>query len=242
MDTHLRVHIAPVGFNITRITEPLTGGRADKVYLITHKQDNKSSKYLAMILKILQRDYPSIMIEHKTSDLWDLFACLNTYKQIIRKENENHVYINVSTGSKVASIAGTLACMIWKGTPYYARINYETSPDVREIIKEEKVTGIDDLPVYSINKPKTEWINVLKIVQDRGGRLKKSDLIFALEKKGIIDERLSTAAKHSRLKGLIEPISTASDNPLLTVEYKGRRSNVVITAQGISTIKIFGDE
>ncbi len=60
-------------------------------------------------------------------DIWNLFDCLQTYKKIINEEEEKggksaHIYINVSTGSKVSSIAGTLACMIWKGTPYYAHI------------------------------------------------------------------------------------------------------------------------
>jgi CRISPR/Cas system-associated protein Csm6 len=62
-------------------------------------------------------------------NIWDLFDCLQTCKKIIREEEEQdgkniHIYINVSTGSKVSSIAGTLACMIWKGTPYYAHIDY----------------------------------------------------------------------------------------------------------------------
>ena len=56
------------------------------------------------------------------------------------------------------------------------------------------------------------------------------------------DKNLSGAAKHSRLKGLLNPISIAGglDRPLVEVEYKGRQRNVIITAQGESTLKIFG--
>jgi CRISPR/Cas system-associated protein Csm6 len=50
---------------------------------------------------------------------------LSFLKEEEEQQGKNvHIYINVSTGSKVSSIAGTLACMIWKGTPYYAHIDY----------------------------------------------------------------------------------------------------------------------
>jgi hypothetical protein len=50
------------------------------------------------------------------------------------------------------------------------------------------------------------------------------------------------ATKHSKLKGLLNPISISrgSDNPLVEVEYRGRQSNVILTTQGESTLKIFG--
>ncbi len=57
-------------------------------------------------------------MEKRTTNIWDLFDSLETYKQIIKEEEQGeHIYIDVSIGSKVSSIAGTLACMVWKGTP-----------------------------------------------------------------------------------------------------------------------------
>ena len=102
-------------------------------------------------------------------DIWDLFDCLQTYKKIIREEEEQegkntHIYINVSTGGKVSSIAGTLACVIWKGTPYYARIDYNDKKDPADDLPDEDLTAIDEIPVYSINRPKSESLVVLKIL------------------------------------------------------------------------------
>lgn len=73
--------------------------------------------------------------------------------------------------------------------------------------------------------------------------MKKSVLIDRLEEAGIIDKELSIAAKHSKLKGLLSPISISGglDNPLVEVEYRGRQSNVILTTQGESTLKIFGE-
>ena len=102
-------------------------------------------------------------------DIWDLFDCLQTYKKIIKEEEEKggkntHIYINVSTGSKISSVAGTMACMIWKGTPYYAHMEYNDKKDPADGLQDEDVTTIDEIPIYSINKPKPESLAVLKIL------------------------------------------------------------------------------
>jgi hypothetical protein len=128
-----------------------------------------------------------------------------------------------------------------------AHINYNDKKDPSDDLPDEDVTAIDEIPVYSINKPKSESLVVLKILnnmKDEEGRpkmMKKGRLIEELEKAGIIDKNLSIGAKHSKLKGLLNSISIAgSDNPLVEVEYKGKQSNVILTTQGESTLKIFG--
>src|SRR6187200_3772649 len=109
---------------------------------------------------------------------------------------------------------------------------------------DENVTSLVELPVYSINRPKPESLFVLKVLTEvKGGKLKKSKLIERLEEAGLIDKDLSIAAKHSKLKGLLNSISIAGglDNPLVEVEYRGKQSNVILTTQGESTLKIFGE-
>jgi len=251
MKPELRIHIVTVGFQIRRITEPLIRERADKVYLITRAHEDKATAYLDKVMKILRKE-KYLQVEKRAMDIWNLFDCLQTYKKIINEEEEKggknaHVYINVSTGSKVSSIAGTLACMIWKGTPYYAHIEYNDKKDSTDGLPDEDVTTIDEIPVYSINKPKSESLAVLKILDNmkegvRPKMMKKSRLIEELEEASIIDKNLSIGAKHSKLKGLLNSISIAgSDNPLVEVEYKGKQSNVILTTQGESTLKIFGE-
>ena len=127
--------------------------------------------------------------------MWDLFDCLQTYKKIIKEEEKEgrsaHIYINVSTGSKVSSIAGTLACMIWKGTPYYAHMEYNDKKDPTDGLPDEDVTAINEIPVYSINKPKPESLAVLKILdsmkEGRPKMMKKGRLIEELEEAEEID-------------------------------------------------------
>jgi hypothetical protein len=247
MKTGLRIHIAAVGFEIKRVTDPIVEQRADKVYLITHSKDDKAEAYIQKILGILKSE-KHLAILKRTTNIWDLFECLDVYKNIMKEEerlqSSSHIYVNVSTGSKVSSIAGTLACMIWKGTPYYAHVDYTYNKDPIDGLPLENIIDIAELPVYSINKPKPETLLILEILKNTNhGRIKKSTLIDRLEEKGVINKNLSSAAKHSKIKGLLNPISIVglSDNPLVEVEYKGRQSNVMLTQQGRSTLKIFGD-
>jgi len=189
-------------------------------------------------MKILRKE-KYLKVEKRAINIWDLFECLEIYKKIISDEEREgrkgiNIFVNVSTGSKVSSFAGTMACMIWKGTPYYARIEYNDKKDLEDGLPNEDFIAIDEIPVYSINKPRPESLVILKLLSNIKGpqkMMKKNKLLELLEETCLVDKNQSGAAKHSRLKGLLNPISVAGglDNPLVEVEYKGRRSNVILT-------------
>ena len=63
---------------------------------------------------------------------------------------------------------------------------------------------------------------------------------MCVESQGVINPTLKIEAKHSRLKGLLNPISSGIDNPLVNVEYLGRQSKITLTTQGENTLRIFG--
>ena len=54
----LRVHIAPVGFEIDRVVIPATKMKADKVYLLRHDNysEDKSGPYREKIIKKLNKN------------------------------------------------------------------------------------------------------------------------------------------------------------------------------------------
>jgi hypothetical protein len=121
-------------------------------------------------------------------------------------------------------------------------VDYDDKKDPVDGLPDENVKSIVELPVYSINKPRAESLFILeKMSRVNGGKMRKRRLIEELVEAELIDEDLSAAAKHSKLKVLLTPISVGSlDSPLVEVEYKGRQSNVILTSQGESTLKIFG--
>ena len=64
----LRVHIAPVGFEIDRIVIPAKKMRADKVWLIGHDQrtSDKARPFLEKVRKILEKN--NIEVKEETAD------------------------------------------------------------------------------------------------------------------------------------------------------------------------------
>lgn len=241
MPANLRVHIAPVGFEFKRVTEPLVRRQADKVYLVAYGQDDKAQRYMAMIKKELKENYSHIIVKEVYIDIWDLYECIQKFKDIIADEAGNHIYINVSTGTKITAIAGMLSCMLYKAEPYYAKVYFPDQPQTT--IPSEQVDDPETLPVYDINKPDPTFVVVLDLLEKSGGKMRKSKIIEKLEEKGIIRQKDETkvdftkTAKHSQLRAILDPMEY--DWNYITVDAKGRRSEVSITEQGRNARKIF---
>ncbi len=243
MSANLRVHIAPVGFHILRVTEPLVKMQADKVYLVSFQREDSASKYFAQVKRKLSQDYKHVKIEEVFLAIWDLYDCIEKFREIILKEKGNHVYVNVSTGTKITAIAGMLSCMLWNATPYYAPVSYSKARD-SEVRETEHVQDPDELPVYGINKPKPEYTLILNLLKENSGRMRKAHLIDRLGGVGIIGIRdeskseLTEAAKHSQLRAILEPMEL--EWKYVRIEASGRRSEVFITPQGEAALRIFG--
>jgi CRISPR/Cas system-associated protein Csm6 len=217
--------------------------QADRVYLVTYGENDEARKFLNQIRSELHQRYGHIKDETIYLNLWDLYECLEKFREIIFKEKQNHIYINVSTGTKITSIAGMLSCMLWGATPYYAPVAYpktqEVEPPPTEIVEDPEV-----LPVYGINKPRPESLLILHLLKKAGGRMRKAQLINELERLGVIrlkDEsilKLSKSAKHSQLRVTLDPMEREWN--YVKVESNGRRSEVMLTEQGETALRIFG--
>ena len=186
MSGNLRVHIAPVGFEFRRVTEPLVRMHADKVYLVTRSPDDAAKKFFAKIKTELGQNYRAIQVVDVFTDLWDLYACLDKFRTIALAEKKagNHVYINVSTGTKITSIAGMLSCMLWGAYPYYVPVSYpcfkENDNPPTELVQEP-----DLLPVYDVKRPRPEILLALSFVKANGGKIQKALLIKRLVSCGL---------------------------------------------------------
>jgi CRISPR locus-related DNA-binding protein len=245
MSAKLRIHIAPVGFEYRRVTEPLIFMQADKVYLVTYRADDSAREFFSQIKKELSQNYKQVRVEEVFVDIWNLYDCIGKFREIIleEKKHDNFVYINVSTGTKITSIAGMLSCMLWGACPYYSRVSYPSMKGVNLPVT-ELVEEPDSLPVYAVNKPKPELLHILSVLKANHGRMRKARLIRKLEMIGIIrlkDENrvtLTEAAKHSQLRALLEPLE--KEWKYVRIEASGRRSEVILTEEGETALRIFG--
>jgi len=210
----LRVHIAPVGFEIDRIIIPAVEMKADKVWLVVHDNvsEDKASKYRDKIVKLLEKK--GIKTETVYANRLRLFPIIKAVTEIIFKERKNDIYVNVATGSKVHAIGCMMACMLFddrdKIHPFYAQA--EKYPEY-EGSKQQTygVAEIHPLPTYRIGTPKRELLEAMKIIKDAGGRIQKKKMAEEAEKRKIITVNARkmnfTQARFASLdKNIVQPL------------------------------------
>ena len=233
----LRVHIAPLGYEIDRIVIPATRMKADRVYLLRHDNysEDKSGPYREKIIKKLNKKN----IETKVVDVnrYRLFAIIKTVKEIIQDERENDIYLNVASGSKIHAVGCMMACMIFDDRtnihPYYAepksyhsyKGNEQQTVGVKEIHK---------LPTYQIRTPPGKLLTALEIIR-KAGRITKKELAGIAEAKGLInvgarDENMDQARYASLDKNIIQPLE--HDWNFIKVEKVGRNRYITLTEDG----------
>ena len=245
-----RVHIAPVGFEIDRVVIPAVQMNADRLYLLIDKDENDKGVYCVNEIKRqLNENSKGLEIVERKIDFKDLklFDTLRVYREILQEEKENHIFINVSTGSKIHSIAGMMISMIFKEEhlsilPYYVQPEkYELEPEMGEQLT-SGFKNIQILPEYRIEKPSDSLIKVLAIISknmvynsEGGSRgLNKKIVIEILEQEKIIllEEKVKNEvpAKYRAMeRRYIDPLLKWK---YIEIEKRNRKALIHITPEG----------
>ena len=187
-----RIHIAPVGFEIDRVVLPAVMDKADKVYLMIHDNpsEDKATKYAAEIEKRLKA--AKIKTEFISCDWRNIEEITRVTRDLILKESDNEIALNLSSGSKNHAIAMDRACMTfkkrWNLRPFYA----EAEEWHAFKFPKQMTTGVKDLkpvPTLRIIVPEPELIKALKIIKANGDPnrgIRKKELAELCEKHNII--------------------------------------------------------
>ena len=236
--TKLRVHIAPVGFEVDRIVISAKKMNADKVWLLVHDNpsEDKAISYLRKVQSILKKAKIKTQVQH--ANRLNLFKILKSVKEIIEIEKDNDVFVNVASGSKIQAIACMMACQMFNDynniKPFYAEAeNYAA-------FKGEQTTGvknIQSLPVLKIDRPKPELIGALKIIIENDGRIQKKQMAELAEKEKLITvnarkENYTQARFASLDKNIIQPLKEKW--MFIKTEQIGRNRWIEITPEGIN--------
>jgi len=233
----LRVHIAPVGYEIDRIVIPAKQERADKVWLLVHenKSDDKAIPFISKITKQLEK--LRIDVIQESHDRRDLFKIIRVVKSIIEQEKGNEIYVNLASGSKIQAIGTMMACMMFNDDsnihPFYVEAaNY---PGFNA--KQPLSTGIKDIvdvPPYSIKIPDQKLISALQIITKHNGKLTKKEMAKLAEKQNLITinakEKNHSMARFASLdKNIIQPLEKWQ---FIKTEKVGRNRWITITEEG----------
>jgi hypothetical protein len=239
---NLRIHIAPVGFEIDRIAIAARQMRADRVWLLMHKDPSKdrAQGYMEKIRSHLKKEKIEVRVEY--TDRFNLFEILKSVREIVEKERDNDIFVNCSSGSKIQAIACMMACMMFQGKtkimPYYAE------PENYASVRGEQLsTGLKTvvkLPAYEIHIPKPALVYALKIIKEHGGKITKKEMArFADEKKLIIvnakEENFQQARFASLDKNIIQPL--LNEWKFIEVERIGRTRWIKMTPEGNGAVE-----
>jgi hypothetical protein len=232
---NLRVHIAPVGYEIDRIVLPAKKLRADKVILLVHENpsEDKATKFYEKISTQLEKLNIECIIEYH--DRTALFAIIKTVKNLILQEKGNIVSVNLALGSKVQAIGCMMASMMFNDNenvnPFYVEAKEYLGFSGKAMSK--GIKNIEYIPTYEIQKPDDKHIQALKIVVDSGGRISKKEMAkIAVEKKLIIinAENESQATFASLDKNIISVLENRWG--FVKVNKVGRTRWIEITEEG----------
>lgn len=241
-----------MGFEVERVTQAILEDRADRVYLLTQAGEDAAGPFVAEVRRRLAAR-ADLEVTVEATAIWDVFATLATLRRIFETEKrlDRHatsvvpLRVNVSTGTKISAIAGTLACMLWHGEPYYVQVSRSwysgLTPKVRPV--NDVVRRVEPVSVYELRSPAPRLVEVLEALQRRGGTLRKRDLIreLGLDQPHAEDgsaRRPSAQAQHSRLRHRLDPLEGKWG--FVAADPGGARGRVTLTDQGRLALTLFG--
>ena len=166
-----RIQIAPVGFEIDRVVIPAKKEKAEKVYLIVHKNMTEENypihtKYYTEIQRKLKA--AKIETELVYCDWQNVEEITRVARDLILKEADSEIAINLASGSKNHAIGLDRACMTFRKRkhihPFYpvakkwAAVKYPRQ-------QSEGVKKIKQIPIHRVIVPDPELVIALKAIK-----------------------------------------------------------------------------
>jgi len=239
----LRVHIAPIGYEVDRVVLPAKQEKADRVWMLLHenKSEDKARPFITKITKQLEK--LGIEVKQEDHDRLDLFKIIRAVKNIIEEEKGNDIYVNLASGSKIQAIGTMMACMMFNDYenihPFYVEAKNYPGFNAKQPLS----TGIKDIqnvPPYSIKIPDERLIQALQIIKENNGKLTKKEMAQIAENNKIIivnaqDKNHSMARFASLDKNIIQPLE--EQWKFIKVEKIGRNRWITLTQEGKNAIE-----
>ena len=169
-----RIQIAPVGFEIDRVVIPAKKEKAEIVYLMVHKNITEANyavhkKYYTLIQKKLKA--AKIETELVYCDWKNIEEITRVTRDLILKEADNEIAINLASGSKNHAIGLDRACMTFR-----KRDNFKTIYPVPKkypaakfpVQQSSGLKNIIQVATHRTIVPEPELIFALKIIKHNG--------------------------------------------------------------------------
>ena len=243
MKVRNRVHVVAQGWEVARVVEPIYRLKADRVVFIRRREESALTEFEQAMLNDIEAS-DRIDLEIRTANLYDLGSALQAFTQAVQDHAEEDVYINVSTGTQIAAIAGMMAAQAGEATPFYVEpTTADHCADAVDIPSEPLVPSsgaISELPVFKLVGPTPEQLQILAYLAGHEGATKK-DLIRYAEAEHLPfiahTESKSDEGRYRMLEShIIDPLTK---DGYVRVEKAGRKKHVFIEQRGIDALAAF---
>lgn len=246
MEVTNRVHIVAQGWEVARIVEPLYELKADKIVFILPENE----AYLADFEREMLDDLNAmdrLEVETRRANLYDLDSAVQVFTQAVQDHKGDDVFINVSTGTAIAAIAGMMAAQTGDATPFYVQLTEEeTDPTEVEEVETPPMPVIDtagkisELPVFELQGPSPEQLEILGYLYGKDGLTKKELIRYAEEEELPFIANTEAESDEGRYR-LLEShiIDPLDEGNYIRVEKAGRKKNVYIEQRGVDALAAF---
>jgi len=182
-----RVHIVPVGEDVERMVDPLVEMRADAAYLLVDEGADASA-----VADRLTTEGVDVAVE--AVDQGSVYAVLGLVTTLAHRQDEDDtVRVNVSTGSRLATVGAALACMD-EDTDAEAYVS--TADDGSPIEEGNPVSVVPDYPIESPSRGELATLAIVAVRDTDVYTPKKRDLIDeALRLRSALDREIPFAER-----------------------------------------------
>ncbi len=248
----LRVHVAPVGYEYDRVIKPALEMQADKIYLLYKREEPGIADTNWPFVERI-RDF---LVDHNftvgsdlilvQTNIFDLYACMVTIAGIFGEEQKtNHqIFFNVSSGGRIPSFAGLLACMYFGGTPYYCHPETWDYLEGRSTPLTSGMKKWELVPAQAIDRPTSDLVHFLHEIDKyltrkstaRGvSKRACADILAGQDPDATRKNKSRTAKEFNRVARLLDKLLH-----LHYIQFVGEgRKKVVPTPEGKNAVKIF---
>jgi predicted transcriptional regulator len=260
-----QIHIVFNSREDERITKPIVENPPNKLYYFkafvqkTNQRD-MNLEFFEKNVEFIKKRVPSLEIIPREVDYTNYIEIIQELSKIIKYERESnpncHIFINVSSGSKMTSIASTEASRLWDCEIYYL-YSSQYVPNGKGPRHKGEFYIMEPI-TFPINKPDKIYIKTLRLIQDlisNKYRNKEYDiskrkfiyfkrLIEELESEGLVkldnehnDPRSRKSALYMKTRHFFGPL--IEDLNYIELSDDKRNKKVFLTQKGKDILKIF---
>lgn len=239
MEVTNRVHVVAHGWEVARVVEPLFELKADKVVLVVPSEESLLAEFEREMIADLE-SMDRLDVELRPADRYDLDSALQVFTQAVKDHEDDEVFINVSTGSSIAIIAGMMATQTSDAKAFFVEPEFPGTRSTPEQPLFEAAGDISELRVFKLQGPSSEQLRVLAKLHGTDGLTKKELIAFTQAKE--LPFIANTEAKSD--EGLYRLLDTHIIEPLsqgnyIRVEKVGRNKEIHLTQRGKDTLAAF---